>query len=250
MADNINNGMMTKIWGKPGWTFNHTVTFGYPVNPTDEQKTAYRNYFMSIGDVLPCKYCRESYQYFVKHGDTALTDADLANRDSLVRWLYRVHQAVNKKLGVDYGMTEEKLIDKYESFRATCSKDKSGCVAPLDYKAFSYAKLYTEDAPIIPLTLAREFIPLANYYGLGHHAAFLELAKQLNDDWKAIMEQSSWNDRNKYCCKLIKHMKLKAIPSLIDDIPTKEETALIMYGCSNLSYNVLLNANKKPFRNI
>ena len=25
-----NNGMMTKIWGPPGWLFLHCVTMGYP----------------------------------------------------------------------------------------------------------------------------------------------------------------------------------------------------------------------------
>lgn len=27
---NIDNGMMTKIWGPPGWLFLHCITFGYP----------------------------------------------------------------------------------------------------------------------------------------------------------------------------------------------------------------------------
>ena len=27
---NIGNGMMTKVWGPPGWLFLHCITFGYP----------------------------------------------------------------------------------------------------------------------------------------------------------------------------------------------------------------------------
>lgn len=244
--EHLNNGMMTKIWGRPGWTFNHTVTFGYPLEPNEEQKMQYREYFLALGNVLPCRHCRDSYNYFVRNGDTALTDKDLENRDSLVKWLYRVHEAVNRKLGVDYGMTPEKLAHKYESFRARCSKDKTGCVAPLDYKAFSYSKLYEEDAPIIPIALAKEFIPLANYYGLGDHKLFFEIANQLDNDYEKIMAQPFWTERNKQCSKLIKRMKLQAIPSITGDTPTKEEVALIMYGCSNLSLSALIEANKKP----
>ena len=29
---NENNGLMTKIWGPPGWLFLHCVTMGYPVS--------------------------------------------------------------------------------------------------------------------------------------------------------------------------------------------------------------------------
>ncbi len=35
--DYKHNGLITKIWGGPGWIFNHSVTFGYPINPTDVQ---------------------------------------------------------------------------------------------------------------------------------------------------------------------------------------------------------------------
>jgi len=35
---NINNGLITKIWGPPTWDCLHSFTFGYPVHPTDEQK--------------------------------------------------------------------------------------------------------------------------------------------------------------------------------------------------------------------
>ena len=27
---NVDNGMMTKVWGPPGWLFLHCLTFGYP----------------------------------------------------------------------------------------------------------------------------------------------------------------------------------------------------------------------------
>ena len=30
MSDNKDYGMITKIWGPPGWLFLHTVTMGYP----------------------------------------------------------------------------------------------------------------------------------------------------------------------------------------------------------------------------
>ena len=46
-----NNGLITKIWGGPGWTFCHSITFGYPIEPTDEQINNYRTFFISLGNV-------------------------------------------------------------------------------------------------------------------------------------------------------------------------------------------------------
>ena len=42
-SDYKNNGLITKIWGEAGWTFNHAATFGYPLEPTEEQKIKYKN---------------------------------------------------------------------------------------------------------------------------------------------------------------------------------------------------------------
>ena len=50
------NGMMTAIWGPPLWFTLHTISFNYPVNPTEEDKRRYYKYFKYLGKVLPCRY--------------------------------------------------------------------------------------------------------------------------------------------------------------------------------------------------
>ena len=37
---------------------------GYSSELTEKQKTEWELFFKSIGFVLPCKYCRESYKFF------------------------------------------------------------------------------------------------------------------------------------------------------------------------------------------
>ena len=59
---NSPNGMMTSTWGPPLWHALHAITFNYPVNPSEEQKKEYFNFFNSLGGVLPCKYCRDNYK--------------------------------------------------------------------------------------------------------------------------------------------------------------------------------------------
>ena len=253
-SDFKNNGLITKIWGGPGWIFNHSVTFGYPLNPTETDKVKYKNYFMSLGDVLPCRYCRESYLKFITTGTTALTNECLASRESLTKWLYNVHQAVNAKLEMDYGVTYEDIVEKYESFRAKCGKPNrtaKGCVAPLDYKAFSFKKLYQIDAPVIPLSVAKSFVLLAKARGLDDkYFLFLELANELAGDLKLIKRQKSWPHRNTYCQEQIKYMRENAISSIEETglwagTPTPDELILIMFLSSNLAKTELISTLSK-----
>src|SRR5579872_2512487 len=88
ITDNRNNGLITKIWGSSTWTSNHAITFGYPIEPNEQQKKDYHDYFVLLGKVLPCKYCRDSYNTFITSGDSKLTNADLESRETLTKWFY------------------------------------------------------------------------------------------------------------------------------------------------------------------
>ena len=95
---NDNNGMQTRVWGPAGWLFLHSIAQNYPWKPTEEQKVNYFNFFKLTGNVLPCRYCRESYQQFITEPGTTLTMNSMDSRKSLVTWLYKIHNKINKKL--------------------------------------------------------------------------------------------------------------------------------------------------------
>jgi len=141
---NVDNGMMTKVWGPAGWLFLHCVTFGYPyaINPDNEahntKKQDYYNFFYYLGKVLPCRYCRESYDEYFKQLDLYNS---LDTRKDITKWLYHMHNKVNHKLGVpDCNIPSfEEVINQYEEYRAKCKKTseeerelnkKKGCLAP------------------------------------------------------------------------------------------------------------------------
>lgn len=141
--DNRQNGMMTKVWGPPGWFFLHIITFGYPDKITSENADRVKYYadlFNSIGHTLPCKYCRNSYNEYIKE---LPVENFLDSRESLIKWLYIIHNKVNDKLGVPEcdRPTLEEVKDKYEQYRAKCSKTteferqqmlSKGCIIPED----------------------------------------------------------------------------------------------------------------------
>lgn len=82
------------IWGPVIWAFLHEVTLGYPINPSYEQKTKYKAFFMSLKDTLPCSICAEHY------GQNLITmpldNQALESKSYLVKWLIDFHNKVNE----------------------------------------------------------------------------------------------------------------------------------------------------------
>lgn len=130
MVKKENPNMRTKAWGPPAWFFMTCVAMGYPSkNPTKLQKSYYRNFFKYVGKTLPCSLCRTSFAKFTK--ELPLTDKVLSSRRSLVIWLFKIHNKVNKKLKCK--VLNKHDMDKkykwYNQFRATtCSKKVGGCI--------------------------------------------------------------------------------------------------------------------------
>lgn len=130
------SGMQTRVWGPAGWLFLHSIAQNYPWHPTEQQKNDYLTFFMQTGNVLPCRYCRESYQEYIKEPGTMLTIDTMASRKTLASWLYKLHNRINKKLGIKCNVTFKQVWDKYESFRSKCTKTldqelvKKGCIDP------------------------------------------------------------------------------------------------------------------------
>ena len=43
-----NNGFNTAIWGSCMWLFLHTISFNYPVKPTEDVKKNYKSFIFCI----------------------------------------------------------------------------------------------------------------------------------------------------------------------------------------------------------
>ena len=149
--------MITKIWGPAAWVYLHCVSFTYPNNPTFEEKKYFKEFYESIQHTLPCSYCRKSYSMFIKTEPTILNDDALQNKYTLTKWLYDIHNRVNQKLGVDYGISYDDVVQKYESFRATCDPTKEGCIMPINDKQKCYQNAMKKDCPLIKLSIANCF---------------------------------------------------------------------------------------------
>lgn len=119
---NSGDGMLTSVWGPPMWHTLHTISFNYPVNPTAEQKEDYFNYFKSLKNILPCKYCRTNLKKNLK--TLPLRDEDLKNRTCFSKWIFKLHEIINAMLGKKSGLKYCDVRERYEHFRSRCTTKK------------------------------------------------------------------------------------------------------------------------------
>ena len=118
---NSGDGMLTSVWGPPMWHFLHTMSFNYPVNPTAEDKKHYSNFIYDLRYVLPCKYCRINLTSNLKANP--LLDCHLKSRETFSKFIYRLHEIVNKRLGKKSGLSYCDVRERYEHFRSRCTKN-------------------------------------------------------------------------------------------------------------------------------
>jgi hypothetical protein len=139
-----NDGMLTSVWGPGMWHYMHTMSFNYPVNPTETDKRNYKDFILNLKNVLPCGKCRANLRKNFKR--LPLTMKDMKSRDTFSRYIYNLHELINKMLNKSSGLSYEDVRERYEHFRARCvqplskinsktcrrtKKIENGCTEPL-----------------------------------------------------------------------------------------------------------------------
>lgn len=141
------DGMLTSVWGPGLWHYLHVISFNYPNEPTKLQKIKYKQILLNLQYTLPCKYCRINLKNNFKK--FPLNNIIFENRNSFSRYIYNLHELINKMLGKKSNLTYCEVRDRYEQFRSRCvienpkifkykenfnktkSKKEKGCTEPL-----------------------------------------------------------------------------------------------------------------------
>ena len=138
---NSNDGMLTTVWGPGMWHYMHTMSFNYPVKPTNEDKHHYRDFMINLKYVLPCGKCRANLRKNFKR--LPLTMKHMQSRETFSKYVYDLHELVNKMLGKSSGLSYADVRERYEHFRARCAQSikaktckrgkklENGCTEPL-----------------------------------------------------------------------------------------------------------------------
>ena len=116
------DGFLVSVWGPAIWHYLHIMSFNYPINPTPEDKKHYRDFILNLQNVLPCKYCRMNLKKNLK--SRPLTMKEMESRETFSRYVYELHETINKMLHKKSNLTYCDVRERYEHFRSRCTIDK------------------------------------------------------------------------------------------------------------------------------
>lgn len=100
-------GISPNLWGSQAWHFIHMVAFSYPENPTEQDKEKYLHFFSSLGNVLPCPICGQSFLEKMKK-----YPPNFENNEKLFEWTVDIHNTINAENGkiiLSYQEAKEQL---------------------------------------------------------------------------------------------------------------------------------------------
>lgn len=133
------DGMLTAVWGPSLWHYLHIMSFNYPVKPTSKHKKYYKQFIQNLSFTLPCKHCRDNLIKNLKF--FPIKECHLKDRETFSRYIFLLHERINKQLGKSSGLSYCDVRERYEHFRSRCSskegkvfkftKKHKGCTEPL-----------------------------------------------------------------------------------------------------------------------
>ena len=121
--------MDTTFWGPSGHQLLHLITYRFDQGDLPATPKDLRSFFRSVGHVLPCIYCRRSFQKYAKEQPLrrVFRASQSASRGAskTFRWYYRIHNRINAKLrGQGYPVPPNpsfsSVLRQYEKNIRTC----------------------------------------------------------------------------------------------------------------------------------
>jgi len=94
-----------QIWGKHYWFFLHTVAYKYPLSPNEVTKRKYYDLISNFPIFIPDE---DISNHFARLLDKYPITPYLVSRESFIRWVWFIHNKINRMLNKDE-------IDLYES---------------------------------------------------------------------------------------------------------------------------------------
>jgi len=205
--------MDTRYWGPSGWQLFHLIAFKSK-NPEE--------LLLTIKDVLPCKFCRESTTQFVH---------ELPLRGNPGKWLYDLHNKVNHKLRIQ-SQQDSNVINPGPDPSFEDVKEKYDTMKPKNIPGrdflFSIAINYPDDPTEDQMATQRHFLKV-----LSKVFPFHDFESYYNSNPPDLKNKQTYM---KWMYRLLKHLS----KTFSVNIPTyKGYVQRAMYykgGCSKKTY--------------
>ena len=105
------NNMNPSFWGSSMWKALHSISFAYPNNPTQAEKKHHIDFILNLQNILPCESCRQHVMQNLRKMKFGIEH--MKNRDTFSKFVYDLHNEVNKMLGKDKYLTYQEVKKEY-----------------------------------------------------------------------------------------------------------------------------------------
>ena len=108
-----------KIWGPHYWFFLHTIAMSYPIHPNAVTKKKYYDFVQNIPLFIPVESMAGEFSKLL---DQYPVQPYLDNKESFIRWMWFIHNKINKKLEKPEISLNDFYIKYYEEYKTTNEK--------------------------------------------------------------------------------------------------------------------------------
>lgn len=98
-----------KVWGPHYWFVLHTIALTYPLKPNETVRKKYYDFIENLPIFIPIENIGN---YFSELLDKYPVTPYLDSRESFIKWVYFIHNEVNKSLGYEE-LTLSESLEKY-----------------------------------------------------------------------------------------------------------------------------------------
>ena len=102
------------VWGPHMWFFLHTIAMTYPLRPNAVTKKKYYEFIQNIPLFIPIEHMAGE---FTKLLDEYPVQPYLDKRDTLIRWVWFIHNKINQKLEKPQITLKDFYIKYYEEYK-------------------------------------------------------------------------------------------------------------------------------------
>jgi len=110
-----------KVWGPLYWKFLYTVALTYPNHPNDITKRKYYDLIMNFPLFLPNENMGNTFSKFL---DNYPPQCYLSTKESLIKWVWFIHNKMNIFLGKKEIGYYEAMNNFYEDYKPKDVKKK------------------------------------------------------------------------------------------------------------------------------
>jgi hypothetical protein len=103
-----------KIWGPHYWFFLHTISMSYPLHPNAVTKKKYYDFVQNIPLFIPVESIAGEFSKLL---DQYPVQPYLDNKESFIRWMWFIHNKINKKLEKPEISLNEFYIKYYDEYK-------------------------------------------------------------------------------------------------------------------------------------